>query len=109
MRQVARVRPLMHDDARILAQFPGKLPAPDIDRMDPRRTLRQQHVGETAGRGADIERDHAARVDREMIERKSQLDATARHPRMVAPGKRQFGVFGKRRAGFVDAPPAGGD
>ena len=28
---------------------------------------------------------------------------------MVAPGKGQFGVFGKRGAGLVDAPPAGGD
>ena len=55
--QIARVEPFMHVDPLVLAQFPGELTAPDIDRVDPGGTARQQHVGETAGRGADVERD----------------------------------------------------
>ena len=88
-RQIAGVDALMDDDARVLAQFPGELAAPDIDRVDPRGAARQQHIGKAAGRGADIERDSAGRIDREMVERVRELEAAARHPGMVAAGDGQ--------------------
>jgi hypothetical protein len=71
--QVAGVDALMHDDARILAQLPGKLAAPDIDRVNLDCAARKQHIGEPAGRGADIERDEASNIDREMVERMNKL------------------------------------
>ena len=38
---------------------------------------REQHLGKAAGRGADIERDGADRIDAEMIEPMGKLDAAA--------------------------------
>ena len=39
-----------------------QLPAPDVDRVDPRRALRQADLGEAAGGGADVQ--HHAALDR---------------------------------------------
>ena len=71
-RQHTRVDPLAHDDARVLAQLPGELAVADIDGVDLPRAARQQHIGEAAGRGADIERDPSG-VDAEMVEPCSSL------------------------------------
>ena len=99
-RQMARVQPFVDDDARILPQLPGELAVADIDRIDPRGAARQQHVGEAAGRGADIEGDLSVDRDREMIERVSQLDAAPRDPRMIASLERERRIRGEaaRRA-----------
>ena len=70
-RQMSGVDALVHDDARILAQLPGELAAPDIDGVDPAGAASQQHIGKAAGRGADVERDRARNVDREMVERRA--------------------------------------
>ena len=59
-----------------------KLAAADIDRIDAPRAAREQHLGEAAGRGADIEADAARDIDAEMVERRRKLDAAARHPGM---------------------------
>src|SRR5579872_3825312 len=107
--QIAGVDALMHNDARVLAQFPGKLPAADIDRMHAGGAMRQQHVGEAAGRGADIERGAARRVEAEMIECKGELQPAARYPRMVAAGERERRVLIERSAALVDAPACGAD
>src|SRR5882724_1498612 len=82
-RKMACVRALEHDNARVLAQLPGQLPVSDIDGVDLGGAARQQHVGEAAGRGADVEPDAAGRVDGEMIEGMRELQAAARDPRMV--------------------------
>ena len=55
--QRARVDPLEHDDPRIAAQRPVELPVADVERDDARGAALQQHVGEAAGRRADVERD----------------------------------------------------
>ncbi len=104
-RQIPRVYPFMHDDPRVLPQFPGELSAPDIDRVHKRRAPCQQHIGKAPGRGADIERDKPGRIEREMVERLHELEAAARHPRVVATGDGQLGIFGKAHARLVDAPP----
>ena len=104
-RQIARVHPLMHDDARVLPQLPGELSAPDIDRVHPRRAPCQQHIGKAPGRGTDVKRDKPGRIEREMVERMRELEAAARHPGVVAAGDGQLGIFGKAHARLVDAPP----
>ena len=58
---VADVLALEHDDARVLAERPRELAVADVDRVDPRGAAAEQHVGEAAGRRADVERDHARR------------------------------------------------
>ena len=70
-----------------------QLPMPDIDRVDAPCAAREQHLGEAAGRGADIEADAASRIEAEMIERGRELHAAARHP-------------GMRRLGAQDASAA---
>ena len=57
---------------------------PDVDRVDARGATLQQHVGEPAGRGPDVERDAAGRVDPEAIQPVRELDAAPRNPGMVA-------------------------
>ena len=96
----------MDDDARVLAQFPGELAATDIDRVHQRGAVRQQHVGKAAGRGADIERRRAGDLDREMVERESQLDAAARYPGMIAAGNGQLGILGNAVPGLSMRLPA---
>src|SRR5436190_2853079 len=51
----ARVRPLQDDDARVVAQPGVQLPVADVEGDHPGRPAAEQHVGEPAGRGADVE------------------------------------------------------
>ena len=74
---IARVRPLADDDARILAQFPGELAVPNIDGVDALGPARQQHVGKSAGRCANVEGRFATDHDPEMVESVSELEAPA--------------------------------
>ena len=46
---MARVEVFAHDDARIVADFPGELPVADVDRVDLCRAALQQAIGEAAG------------------------------------------------------------
>jgi hypothetical protein len=88
---MAGVQPLVDDDARIQPQFPSELTVSDIDGVDTPCAARQQHVGKAAGRGPDIERRLAADDNSEMVEGVGELDAPARHPRMIVAfdGKRR--------------------
>ena len=45
----------MHDDPRVVAQPPVELPVADVERDDAHGAALQQHVGEAAGRGADVQ------------------------------------------------------
>ena len=59
-----------------------QLGAADIDGVNEPRAARDEHLGESAGRRANVKADPLARVEAEMIERGRELDAAARHPRM---------------------------
>ena len=76
-RQVARVGFLVRHDARIGAQLPRELAVTDIDCVHSRRAMRQQHVGEATGGGADVEADAACRREAEMAQRMIEFLATA--------------------------------
>ncbi len=39
-----------------------QLVASDIDRVDPPRAAREQHLGEAAGRGADVETERGRTI-----------------------------------------------
>ena len=76
-RQMPGVEVLDDDDARIVAQPPVELPVADVERDDARGAALQQHVGEAAGRGADVERLAAGDGDAEGVERVRELQAAA--------------------------------
>ncbi len=79
--ELANVGAFERHDLRPVAQARMQLVAADVDRVDPARAARQQHLGEAAGRGADVEADAAGDVEAEPVERMRELDAGARHPR----------------------------
>ena len=66
--EIAGVGLLQHDHARVLPQLPRELVGADIHRIDLRRPAREQHIGEPAGRAADVERDRAAHIEAEVVE-----------------------------------------
>ena len=85
---------LERDDRRMAAQPRVQLTAPDIDRVDAPRTAREQHLGEAAGRGADIEADAARRIEAEMIERRDKLQRRRARP-TDAPAARRSARIGR--------------
>ena len=62
--ELAHVGALHHRDARVVAQRPRELSAPDVDRDHVRGAPAEQAVGEPAGRRADVDRARAGDVDR---------------------------------------------
>lgn len=91
-----------HGDARILAQLEGQLVGARIDAEDMRRAAREQHIGKSPGRGADIHGNRALGRKPEMIERMGQLDPAAADPGMIAPAHRDRRIRGQLLAGLVD-------
>ena len=55
-----------------------QLAATDVDGEHEARAIGQQHLGEAAGRGADVEADVVLDLDRILFQRTGQLDAAAR-------------------------------
>src|SRR5207248_8802295 len=75
--QVPGVDPLQHGDPRVLAEAPGQLSIPDVDRDDARGASLQQEVREAPGRRADIKADPSCRIEGEGIERGRELVAAS--------------------------------
>src|SRR6266568_877731 len=71
---------LERDHVGPLAQPRVELIAADVERIDEPCSTGEQHIGESAGRGADVEAHAAARIDAEVIERRRELWPAARHP-----------------------------
>ena len=101
----ARIDALQHGHARILAQLPRELAVADVDRRDPRRAALDEHVGEAAGRGADVQRGAPADGDAERVERVGQLDAAAPGVRVVGGRRRHVRRGRHRRARLRDDDP----
>ncbi len=74
----------------------------DIHRVDFRRTAGKQHVGEAAGRGADIDGGQSFHVEPEMLQRVGELHAAARDPGMFLAAYAELGVVGDFGAGLVE-------
>ncbi len=88
-----------------------QLSAADIERIDAPRAAREQNLGKSAGRCADVEADAARGIEPEMIERRRQLDPAAGDEGMRRL-RAQHGIDGDfvRRLGddgFIRRHPAG--
>ena len=111
--ELADIGLLEADDVVAAAQPRVQLAGADVDRVDPLGAAREQHLGEAAGRCADVEADAAGDVETEMIERGGKLDAAARHIGVLGRGGDDggggdfLGGFANRDA--VGGHPAGGD
>ena len=90
-----------------------QLAVADVDRDHLPGTAGEQNMGESAGRGADIEADRAPGIEAEMIERGGKLHPAARHPgvRRLRPQHRVGGhlVGGLADRDIVGDHPAGRD
>ena len=106
-RQQAGRQLFEHDNAMILPQFPRQLIGAGIDRIDTGGAAAEQHIGEAAGGGADIDGDRASHVPAEMGKTVIELDAAARHPGMVTPLHLQRRIRGQRVAGLGDLAVTG--
>ena len=98
----ARVHAFADEDARIGAKPPIELAVADVERDDRRGAALQQHVGEAAGRRADVERAPAGGVDAEGVERAGELDAAAADVGMIRRDELDARVGGDRGAGLRD-------
>ena len=83
VRQIARrgeadIHAIEHGDAGILAQLERELAVADVHRDDGLGAAAQQHVGEAAGRRADVHRELAFDREPEMLERGDKLVRSAR-------------------------------
>ena len=101
--QRARVDALDDLDARIAAQLPIELAVADVERDDAPRAALEQHVGESAGRGADVERRAVRSTSmREDVERVRELDPAAADVGMIGTVDRDLGVGGDAGARLGD-------
>ena len=80
-----------------LRNLPVQLAVADVEGDHVPRAALQQHVGEAAGRGADIDAEPAGHVDREHVERVRQLDAAAADPRVFRLRDMNLDVVGHQR------------
>ena len=64
----SRIDTFSDDHARIRAETPVELIVADVERDDIARLLLQEDIGESPGRGADVERSAARHVDAEYVE-----------------------------------------
>ena len=78
--ELTGVQPFPRGDARIVLQLAMQLAVADVDGKDIRGAVCEQHMGEAAGRGADVETNAAFRIESESVERCREFDAAARHP-----------------------------
>ena len=67
-RDIAHIRALHGDHARIVAQAPGQLAIADIDGIDLCRAVLQQHIREATGRGTAVDTRQAGWIDRKYLE-----------------------------------------
>ncbi len=104
--EMARIGAFVDGDAPVRTELPGELTVADVDRVDPRRAAVEQHVGEPAGRGADVECHQPGWRKREAVEPVHELQSAARHPGVVLTLERQRRVGGEEVARLVDAPVA---
>ena len=67
--EAPRIGRLQHHDQGLGAELSVELSVADIDGEDLPSTAGDEYMGEAAGRGADIERDPAQRIEAEGVER----------------------------------------
>ena len=84
---LSRVDALHHDDARVVAKTPVELPLAHVDGIDADGAALQQHVGEPAGRRAEVEGDPSPGTETQVVERGRELFSASRGvPRTLVHG-----------------------
>ena len=81
----------------------------DVEGHDADGAALQQHVGEAAGGGADVERLAAGDGHVKGVERVGQLHASAPDVRMIRRNQRDIGIVGNLGARFRHRLPADAD
>ena len=100
---------LLHrNDLGMAAQRGMQLLAPDVDGKHQAGAVGEQHFGEAAGRGADVETDVILDLDRILLQRARQLDAAARDKGMRGL-RLQHGIGGNGLGRLRDRLVVGGD
>ena len=99
--QVACVRALDDHDPWIASQPPIELAVTDIEGDDANRAPFEEHIGETAGRRADVESLATVDRDAKRIECMCQLDPPAADIGMIGLPEGDFRIFRDRGAGFL--------
>ena len=107
-RQPARVEPFVRAHPRVGGEARVELAVADVDRDHRTRAAREQHVGEAAGRGADVEAGEAVGIEAEGVERRGELDPAARGPG-VRLARLDPRVLGERVGGFAHGLAVGAD
>ncbi len=109
----ARVATLERDDPGSAARRACSWSWPDVDGIDARRAAVEQHLGEAAGRGADVEGNDALHRKAEMVEGGDQLRGSARHVSSRRARQADGGIGGDAgsrprldHAGDLDQPAA---
>ena len=82
-----------------------ELAVADIDGEDLPSAAGDEYMGEAAGRGADIERDPAQRIEAEGVEGGRELKAAAGDVGVRAGADRDFGPLPTSAPGFSTATP----
>ena len=100
--EVARVRPLEHGHARVVAKLRVQLAVADVDGDHARHAVLEQVVGEAAGGRADVDAVAPVELDLELLERVRELLA-APGDEARRPVDRELGVVGHLVAGLVVA------
>ncbi len=96
--QRSRVHALDDGHSRVAAQLPIELAVADVEGDHAPRAALEKHVGESAGRGADVQREPIAHVDAKDVERMGELDPASAHVRMIGTINRHFRVRGNVRS-----------
>ena len=79
-----------------------------INGVHARRTMGQQHIGESAGRRADVQAGQPLRREAERGERMIQLEPAARHPGVILPTNLKWRV-GCQLVTSLGHPPVAGE
>jgi hypothetical protein len=75
--EMAGVGPFHDDNARVLAEFPGKLAAANVNGINFGRAVLKEAIGETAGGSAEVNGGQAARIELEMAQTVFELESAA--------------------------------
>ena len=105
---IADIGVLDCDHRAVRAQAGMQLAVTDVDRDHLPCATGEQNMGESAGRGADVEADRAPGIEAEMIERGGKLHPAARDPG-VGRLRAQHGVGGNLVGGLADRDIVGDD
>src|SRR6185295_6820647 len=78
--QLADVGGFHRHDLGMAVQRTVQLAVADVDGKHHRGAVREQHLGEATGGGADVEADVILDLDRVLLQCAGELDAASRHP-----------------------------